>query len=234
MILSHSVVALIPCYNVAQFCELIVRETAAICTYVIVIDDGSTDGTGAILQKIVSEYPKKIHVITFPQNRGKGFGLIEGFKYALDHFKFDVLITLDGDGQHNPSFISSVVEPIFHGADFVIGARSFKTMPSRNRFANTFISFLLRRFHVHAPFDTQSGMRAFTSDLVRDFVKSVPGGQYEMEFCCLLHALEKGRKIVEIPIATIYIDKNRSSHFSPLKDSYKILKVFVLLLMRKK
>lgn len=225
--LPSSIVAVIPCYNVARFCEPIVLESSVICRHVIVIDDGSTDDTGAILQKLGSKYPQKIHVITFQKNRGKGFGLLEGFKYALEHYQFDALVTMDGDGQHLPHFIEGLTKPIFQGADFVIGSRPFKEMPLRSRWGNRSISFLLQCVYPHSPRDTQSGMRAFTPSVVPDLI-DVPGGKYQMEFSCLLLALKKGWKIVEVPIPSIYLEKNKSSHFSPLKDSFKILKVLIL------
>lgn len=233
-ILNNNIVALVPCYNVAQYCGPVVQELNSLCTHVIVVDDGSTDETETLLQKMASEYPQKTHLIRFPKNRGKGFALLEGFKYALAHFDFDVLATLDGDGQHLPCFITNLVQPIFQGADLVIGGRTFKKMPFCSRFGNKIIGFLLKCIYHKAPHDTQSGMRAYTSDLIREIVKSIPGGQYEMEFQCLLLALERGLEIIDVPIPTIYIEKNQSSHFRRLSDSFKILKELLLHLVRKK
>jgi len=224
---------LIPCYNVARFCEEVLREASIVCTQIIAIDDGSTDGTGAVLQKIASDHSKNIHVVTFPENRGKGFALIEGFKYALEHFHFDSLVTIDGDGQHFPFMITKLIKPLLEGADFVIGMRSFNEMPMRNRFANTVISFLLRLVYHRSPIDTQSGMRAFNPEMVKEFAESVQGGKYETEFRCLLVALKKRRCIVEIPIPTVYIEKNRFSHFCPWKDSVRILKVLMMCVLGK-
>ncbi len=223
--MNHSIVGLIPCYNVAQHCEEIVKETSLYCTHLIVIDDGSTDGTSEILKRMSSLYPNKIHLIEFQSNQGKGFGLIEGFKYASENFDFEVLVTLDSDGQHAARFIPQLVEPIFKGADLVIGSRLFSGMPLKNRLSNKIIAFLLRLVYRNAPIDTQSGMRGFSSSMIERLVQSIDGGRYEMEFRCLLLALREKKSIVEVPIPTIYINKNRSSHFAPLIDSYRILKV---------
>ena len=201
-------------------------------SYLIVIDDGSTDQTGKILQRLSSQHREKIHCITFAKNRGKGFGLIEGMRYAKEHSPFDGLITLDGDGQHNPEDIPRLIQKIQEGADLAIGTRTFSEMPFRSRFANTLISFLLRLMYPKAPFDTQSGMRSFSRRLIEEIVRIVPGGRYEMEFRCLLLALSHRLKTAEVPISTIYIEKNRSSWFSPLRDSFRILWVFILHVIR--
>ena len=89
---------LIPCYNAAKYCEKVIEEAVSACHDLILINDGSTDGTQKILKRMASLHPKNIHLIEFELNRGKGFGLIEGFKYAADHLHFDALVTLDADG----------------------------------------------------------------------------------------------------------------------------------------
>lgn len=226
--MHHATVVVIPCYNVEQYCQAIIKEAAEIATHIIAINDGSTDATGMILKKMASQNSSHIHIITFPKNQGKGFALLEGMKYALNHLHFEALITIDSDGQHCASFIRELMQPIFDGVDFVIGERAFDTMPHRSKWGNQWISFLLKLLYGRAPKDTQSGMRAFSKRLIKDIVKNVIGGRYEMEFRCLLCALSNGYKTQSIVIPTIYIDKNKSSHFAPLKDALCILKVLFL------
>jgi glycosyltransferase involved in cell wall biosynthesis len=231
--MRRTIVGLIPCFNVARHCEQVVRESSLLCKQLIAIDDGSTDGTKAILERLASQHPKNIHIIEFKKNRGKGFGLIEGFKYAAAHADFDALVTLDGDGQHFSRFIPHLAEPIFKGADLVIGSRPFNEMPIKNRFANSIITFLLRCVYPQAPQDTQSGMRAFSADLIQRLARSVKGGHYETEFRCLLLALKEKRRIKEVPIPAIYIDRNKSTHFAPWIDSFRILKVLFIHLIER-
>ena len=223
----HSTVVVIPCYNVEKYCERVIQEAEQICTHIIAVNDGSTDDTALILKKMASKDSSRIHIITFPSNRGKGFALLEGMKYAIDHLHFHALITIDSDGQHCASFIPELMQPIFDGADFVIGERPFDTMPNRSRWGNKWISFLLKLLYGHAPKDTQSGMRSFSKKLIEAILQTIKGGRYETEFRCLLCALSNGFKMRSIIIPTIYIDKNRSSHFSPLKDAFRIFKVLV-------
>ncbi len=229
--MRNRIIAVIPCYNVDKFCENVVREVLPLVSHIIAIDDGSIDATGKILSKIAKQHSQKMKVIPFPQNQGKGFALLEGIQYALKHFDFDTLVTFDGDGQHSAPFLTSLAQSIESGADMAIGARTFKKMPPRNRFGNFITALLIHLAYPKAPHDTQSGMRAFSKDFASEIVNRIPGGHYEMEFKCLLLALRQKRKIEEIPIPTIYIDKNRSSHFRRWKDSIMVLKTLFMHLL---
>ena len=218
--------ALIPCYNSAKHISQVALETLDFVKRLIIVDDGSTDGSGEIIHQIKSKYPEKIQVIKFDSNQGKGFALLAGFKEALKAKDFSFLVTLDADSQHRPSDIPYLAEGVFAGNDLVIGSRLFRLMPARSRIFNGIISFLLKGIYGTAPKDTQSGMRAFNCNFLKLVTEKVGGGCYEMEFKVLLLALSEKRKILSLPISTIYIDKNISSHYSPIKDSLKIGYVF--------
>ncbi|HLB52359.1 MAG TPA: glycosyltransferase family 2 protein [Chlamydiales bacterium] len=229
---TRSTIAIIPCYDVAPFCEKVICDTIRFVDHVIVIDDGSRDGTTAILKTLAARYPEQISAQIFPKNRGKGVVLLEGFRYSLSHFAFKTLVTLDGDGQHHPEEIPLLLKAA-QRKDFIIGERKFEQMPWKSKFANSIVSWLLRWIHPNAPLDTQSGMRAFSKPLVQKIAQSIPGGGYEMEFRCLLLALQPPWQLEEVPITTTYIEKNRFSHFSAIKDSIKILRVLVSHILRK-
>jgi len=217
------VVGIIPCYNVAEFCEQVIRQAVRYVDRLILIDDGSADGTGGVLARMQTLMPETVSVITFPENRGKGVGLMAGFCEALNRFDFSTLVTLDGDGQHPPAEISKLVQAIQEGAEMVIGGRDLGRMPARSKFGNTVVGGLLRWLHPHAPEDTQSGLRAFNHELATQIVRSVKGSRYETEIQVLLLSLSQQRRIVNVPIPTIYIDNNRSSKFRPVTDSVRIL-----------
>ena len=217
-------VVIVPCFNAYLFCEKIIREIIPYVKHVIVVDDGSTDGTSVVLQGLAQEYPS-MHLIVFPHNRGKGFALIESFKYANENLNFSGILTIDSDGQHSPKDIPHIIKEIEKGADMVIGTRQFFKMPFRSRIANTLILSFLRWFYKEAPYDTQSGFRAFTKELSKKISEEVKGGRYETEFSCLLLALKEKNKIVPYDISTVYIENNKHSNFHILKDSFRILKV---------
>jgi glycosyltransferase involved in cell wall biosynthesis len=217
---------IMPCFNVAAFVRPLIEEACRLPADVIAIDDGSLDQTGCILKDLAIAHPN-LHIISFKKNKGKGHALKEGFEYAQSHLKYQALIAMDSDGQHLVSEVEALAKPILEGFDVVIGARDFSTMPFRSRLGNEIVSFLLARLYHYPPIDSQTGMRAFSPRFIADLLPEIQGGQYEMELYCLLLALERGYKMTHITIPTIYINKNRSSHFSTLKDTFKIL--FVLL-----
>lgn len=221
----EKICAVIPCYNVEKYCGAVIENALLYAAQLVLIDDGSTDSTHAILHRMQQGNRRRIHLITFPQNRGKGAALLAGIKHALAAMPFEVLITLDADGQHHPSEIPKLTAAVGK-TDFAIGCRQFSQMPFRSRVANTLMSFLLRRLFAQAPEDNQSGFRAFHRKFAQEIADHVTGDRYEMEFRCILFALQHNYKIACCPIHTIYLDKNRSSHFSVWRDSYRILKVF--------
>ena len=220
--LSVNTLAIIPCYDAAEFCEQVILQTVAFAGHVIVIDDGSSDGTAQILAKLAKCLPAKISVITFDANKGKGVALLAGFCHALNNFDFGTLVTLDADGQHPPADIPALVQQIAAGADMAIGERQVDLMPGRSRLGNTLATGAIRWLYPQAPADTQSGMRAFTHELTEEVVRMVPGSRYETEFQILLLALSRQRRIATVAIPTIYIDNNRSSKFRPVTDSLRI------------
>jgi hypothetical protein len=143
--------------------------------------------------------------------------------YALDHFQFSALITIDGDGQHCPEDIPMAEQSILHDKEFVIGQRNFRNMPLRSSFGNNIISRMFHALYPRCPSDTQSGFRAFSSRMIQSIVLSIHPGRYETELHILLLALCLGIEVDTFDIDTIYIDENRSSHFRPVFDSMRIL-----------
>jgi hypothetical protein len=116
-------------------------------------------------------------------------------------------------------------------AALVIGERrQFGAMPLRSRLGNTITRALLQRIHPTSPYDTQSGLRALDRSFVTEVVKVVRGGRYETELGMLLLAFQQQRQISTVPIPTIYLNGNRSSHFRPIADS---LRIYRMLLGRK-
>lgn len=217
------IAGLLPCFNVETKCRDVIEKSLQFCDYLILVNDGSKDGTLRILKDLSQKY-SNIRILNFEKNQGKGTALIKGIQYALDNFQFDALVTLDSDGQHDPNYIQIIVDPIFQGADMVIGGRSFDQMPRKSRFGNRFISFVVRCFYSKSPIDTQSGMRAFKRSFLDRLMQVLRGKFFEVELHCLLFALQEKNLIVEVPIPTIYFDSNKSTNFLPFIDSYRILK----------
>ncbi|MCA9772101.1 MAG: PIG-L family deacetylase [Myxococcales bacterium] len=227
------VAAIIPCFNVARLCESVVRETAGLVDHVIVVDDGSDDGTGALLDGLAAELGDRLTLLRFAENRGKGVALLEAFRFAMARDRFDILVTLDADRQHRPVDIPALVGRCAGGADLVVGARTaVEAMPARSRLGNVLMTRLLRRLFPAAPPDTQSGMRAHGAKFAREILAKVRGRRYETEMMILLFALRGGHTVASVPIPTIYQRGNPSSHFRPFMDSARILWAIVVTLAR--
>src|SRR6185312_5712836 len=98
------VCCVIPCYNLAAVCGPIVRAAAGFAGRVIAVNDGSVDETESVLREVAATCAN-VEVVTLPKNCGKGIALLEAFRHARTGVPFDVLVTLDGDGQHRPEDI---------------------------------------------------------------------------------------------------------------------------------
>jgi LmbE family N-acetylglucosaminyl deacetylase len=223
------VCCVIPCYNVAPLCGEVVCEAARYADHVVAINDGSTDETGEVLRTVAAESSGHVHLLSFVSNHGKGVALLEGFCYALAELAFDVLVTLDGDRQHRPTDIPRLVRAWReeHAALVIGERRQFGAMPLRSRLGNTITSALLRRIHPASPYDTQSGLRALDRSFVVEVVNVVQGGRYETELSILLLALRQQRQISTVPIPTVYVNRNSSSHFRPVADSLRIYRTLL-------
>ena len=158
--------AVIPTYNNARTVADIVRRTLAVCPRVIVVNDGSTDDTLAVLKPL----KESIELITYARNRGKGHALHLGLE-AARRAGYDYAVTLDSDGQHCPEEIPLLTaaadgqQPIANSPQpiLVVGSRNLQAdgMPAGNTFANRFSNFWFRlQTGIRLP-DTQTGFRLY-------------------------------------------------------------------------
>lgn len=205
-------VAVIPAYNEEKTIAKVILETGKFVEKVIVVDDGSTDLTGEIADRMGAIR------LSHGSNEGKGAALRTGIEYAKKE-KFDILVTLDADSQHDPRDIPKVIEPLLQkSADVVVGVRSMdpSVMP-RERIAGNKIFDAMNGSQIK---DTQSGFRAYTHDALNK-IRFVENGM-AVESQTFLDALNAGLKIKEVPVFTTYegITPKRSPlrHFSQVLD----------------
>jgi glycosyltransferase involved in cell wall biosynthesis len=217
------VCVVVPCYDVAPTCRQVIEQAARRADTVIAVDDGSTDGTADVL-KAIETAGGRVIVLRMERNRGKGTALVYAFRHALDHVPFDVLVTLDADAQHRPDDIPRLVQAWARGADLVIGERTVpdSPVPGRSSFGNRYMRRVVAMLHGNGPADTQSGFRAHDRTLIDRITATIPGGRYETEMAILLLALREGWRLDSVPIACVYLDRNRSSHFRPVVDSVRV------------
>jgi glycosyltransferase involved in cell wall biosynthesis len=182
---------------------------------VVVIDDGSTDGTGAAAALVGAK------VLAHKVNQGKGKALNTGFDYAVQR-SVDAAITLDADGQHDPGEISLFIDAFRAGeGDIIIGKRTFGEMPAKSQFGNRVGTWLLSKAMGQPIPDNQSGYRLLSREVMRTIRPT--STRFEAEVEILLRAQMAGFHLAWVPIKTIYNDKK--SHFRPIHDSALFLKM---------
>lgn len=186
----------------------------------IVVDDGSTGKSAEIIEAAKS-YATVLH---HERNQGKGQALRTAFQYLQVFGQDGVVVTADADGQHAVQDIDRLARAAMNlPSRLILGVRQFtRDIPLRSRFGNKLTRVLFRLQTGINVSDTQTGLRAFHSDLL-PFMLEVKGNRYEYEMNMLSQASQR-YKITEVPIQTIYIDDNASSHFRPIQDSLLIYK----------
>jgi glycosyltransferase involved in cell wall biosynthesis len=218
--LRHEVAGIIPCYNAGDRLVKVVQRVIPLLDKVIVVDDGSTDGGVAALGAL------PVQLVRFPKNRGKGHALLEGMRAALTDDRIRTLCTLDADGQHNPAEVPGLYAAYLRDdADLLIGARVFDAVkvPWPSRIGNKMtIALSSRLIGARLP-DTQCGFRLLSRRFAREVVDTVAGGRYETEMEIVVRAVRRGYRVSSAPIATIYEEGNRSSHFRKGRDSLLVI-----------
>lgn len=190
--------------------------------HIIVVDDGSTDTAKHILNRATT-YATVLHHDT---NQGKGKALKTALNYIKKLKITTTIVTADADGQHTVYDIDKVARAsIILPSRLVLGVRQFtKDIPLRSRFGNQLTCLLFKLQTGITISDTQTGLRGFHSDLI-PFLLNIEGNRYEYEMN-MLTKVSQYYQVTEVPIQTVYIDNNASSHFRPIKDGLLIYKHF--------
>jgi glycosyltransferase involved in cell wall biosynthesis len=198
MLVFMKICSIIPAYQESRAIKQVVTLTQKYCTCVVVVDDGSTDNTNRIAED------SGAIVLRHSKNLGKGAALRTGFNYAVET-ACDIIITLDGDMQHNPHSIPRFIEKINKGFDVIVGSRyatKSEEMPFARKLSNLITTQALRVFFKVPVTDSQSGFRAFRKEVLEAI--SVRDDGFAAETEILIDAKRAGFKISEVPIATNY------------------------------
>ena len=205
---------LLPAYQEGGRIGATVKAVLPFCTDVVVVDDGSSDGTAAEARAAGAI------VVPHEQNMGKGVALKTGFQHVVEA-GYDCVVTMDGDGQHAPEDLPGFLEAYRRsGARVVVGNRMAdpKTMPLVRRLTNRFMSGLLsRRMGQHVP-DTQNGYRLYGREVLPILLATVSEG-FAAESEVLLDLSEAGEAMASAPTRIIYGDEK--SKISPVRDTIK-------------
>lgn len=195
------VVCIIPAHDEARFIGSVVLQSHQFADTVLVVDDGSTDATGEIAKAAGAV------VLQHKHNLGKGSSLRTGLKRALA-FNPDVIVALDGDGQHVPAEIHRLTQPILRGdADIVIGSRYLdgnSTVPRHRIWGHRVFNLVTNGASGTALTDSQSGFRAFSPAAVNLLALKSNGFSVESEMQFLAH--QHDLRLVEVPVTIHYHD----------------------------
>ena len=224
-----AITVLIPALNPAESLLGVVDALVASdkINAIILINDGSKAECDTLFQK--ASVSPKVKLLRHAVNLGKGAALRTGMNHFLcTAAASDVLVTADADGQHLPADILAVgIRAEQTPGELVLGARAFSgDVPLRSRFGNDLTRSIFRYLIGKKVADTQTGLRAIPRALMPRLMRRKANG-YEFELEMLIIAAREHVPITSVPIQTVYLDGNSSSHFNPLMDSMRIYFIFV-------
>ena len=210
----------IPAYQEEGTIRALCQEALVQCPRVIVVDDGSSDGTRAQLQHL------PVKLLVHPENRGKAASLCTAFAYALAQ-RASCVIALDGDGQHDPADAAGLLAAWRqHPERVVIGSRLHDRSqfpPARYR-ANRFACFWISWAAGHSIADSQSGFRVYGREVMQIALGGkVRGDRFTFESEILIEAARRGHPTLAVAIPGRYPVHARASHFRPVIDIAKIV-----------
>jgi len=193
---------------------------------VIVVNDGSDREHDHVFEELAADC--RTRVVRHAVNLGKGRALKTGLNTFLNHYPdFTGVVTCDADGQHTADDICATAKTLASNpGKLVLGARQFQgDVPLRSRLGNTLTRYIFGALTGTFLADTQTGLRGIPARLIPRLLR-LDGERYDYEINVLADAAHSCG-LIEVPIQTIYLDGNRSSHFNPVWDSMKIYFVLV-------
>lgn len=220
-------IVLIPAYQPDEKLVRLVEELHETTDYaIVVVNDGSRADCAPIFEQL-QPYTK---VLTHAVNRGKGAAIKTALRYIHDNYSAtEGIVTVDADGQHLPKDIVAVSEAWEAAPEkLVLGSRKFTgKVPFKSRAGNAITRFVFAVSTGVKVYDTQTGLRAFGAFRI-PMMLEMKGDRYEYEINVLLYATRNHIPISEVEIDTVYIEDNKSSHFNPLRDAWRIYKMILL------
>jgi glycosyltransferase involved in cell wall biosynthesis len=212
------VCVIIPTYNNETTLEKVIIEVSEYTNNIIVVNDGSTDNTAAIIDRFAA-----IQKVGYAKNVGKGWALRQAFKYAIEK-GYKYAITIDSDGQHFAKDLPTFIDKLATEKNaIIIGARNMDqaSVPGGSTFGNKVSNFWFKvETGINSP-DTQSGYRLYPLDTIKKmhFITR----KYEFEIEVLVKCAWAGVDVLSVPVTVYYPPKEeRISHFRPYKDFIRI------------
>lgn len=212
--LTSRIAAAIPAYQAAASVGAVVRGVLGELPEVLVVDDGSGDGTAEEARRAGAR------VISFSRNRGKGAALAAAFQDLFGR-GWEGVVTLDADGQHLPAEIPKLLAAAAQ-ADLVLGIRDhlFAEMSPVRRASNRLSSKAISFAAGQRLTDVQTGFRYYSRRLIEDV--GFPEARFEAESAVVVRAARRGFTVITVPVRLGFADGRTTSHYRPLVDSLRI------------
>ena len=196
---------------------------------IILVNDGSKPENLHYFEDEAAAHPDVIHLLHHEVNKGKGAALKNAFNWFLQNRPEGVgVVTVDGDNQHHPADTRACAEHMMETGRLTLGCRDFnqEDVPARSSFGNKTTSAIFKIFVGMTISDTQTGLRAISREDL-EYIATIPGDRFEYETNMLLGMKQQGIPFDEVKIRTVYIEENKSSHFHPIRDSWRIYKLIL-------
>lgn len=215
----RNIAVLIPAYNPDKSLPGLAGELSEKGFTIIVVNDGSDKSYSEVFEKTKGYATVVEHEI----NQGKGAALKTGIEYIKRNYAgLTGFITADADGQHSVKDILRVAERMTGTDGIVLGMRNLQqNIPFKSKFGNVLSKWVFGIITGRVLEDNQAGLRGFSIRLC-DWLLSIEGKYYEYEMYMLVKAVRDRIEIVKLPIDTIYINNNSTTHFKPVKDTCRI------------
>lgn len=215
----------IPAYNESRFIGSVVIKACSYAATVIVVDDGSKDDTAAIA-KVAGAI-----VLRHEKNSGKGTALATGFDYLRKHFSADVIVMIDGDGQHHCSEIPFLTQPILEDkADIAVGSRFLgmkSDIPKWRIFGQHALTWVTNLSARSPLTDSQSGFRALSRKILDLFPFDTEGFSVESEMQFVIQ--QASLRVIEVPISVVYEEPPKRN---PVMQGLQVLNGIIRLISR--
>ncbi|MPL81346.1 Polyprenol monophosphomannose synthase [bioreactor metagenome] len=214
--MNSSKIVIIPTYNEKENIEKIIKEILSLdeSFHILVVDDGSPDGTADIVKRLQYDFNGSLHIIERAGKQGLGTAYITGFNWSITH-KYDYIFEMDADFSHNPQDLPKLYAACSNGADLAIGSRYCKGIsvinwPIGRVIMSYYASAYVRKVLGMKIFDTTAGFKCYRREVLEkiDFDKIRMKGygfQIEMKY----NTFKLGFKIVEVPI--IFVDRTEGT-----------------------
>ena len=198
-------------------------------TDIILVNDGSKPENLHYFEDEAAAHPDVIHLLHHEVNKGKGAALKNAFNWFLQNRPDAAgVVTVDGDNQHHPADTKACALNMMETGHITLGCRDFNQadVPARSSFGNKTTSTIFKIFVGMTISDTQTGLRAIPREDL-EYIATIQGDRFEYETNMLLGMKQQGIPFDEVKIRTVYIEENKSSHFHPIRDSWRIYKLIL-------